>query len=147
VPGRSARPVPAAVRGAARMRRQPGGRGHQVKVRLNDAEYAATAARAAGARVSMQRLLVEAALAGDAATASERRALVAELLAARRLVLAMGNNLNQLARVANSTGFVRPEVSAAAAAAARAVQRLEDAAHAIAPGRNPRRAAAVERAR
>jgi hypothetical protein len=117
------------------MRREPGGRHHQVKVRFSDEEFAAASARAAAAKISLARLLAEAALAGDAATASEKRAVVGELLAARRLAAAIGNNLNQLARVANSTGWVRPEVDGAAATAGRAVARLEAAARAIAERR------------
>lgn len=133
--GRSARPVAAAGRGAARMKRLPGGRSHQARVTMSDGEYAVIAARAAAARVSVPRFLAEAALAGDAVTASERRALVAELLAARRLAAALGGNLNQLARVANATGQLRPEVTAAAAAAGRAADRLRAAAAAIEAGR------------
>jgi hypothetical protein len=98
-----------------------------VLVRLSDAEKLQIQARAISAGVSMPRLLVEAALLGSAQTASERRALVAELLAARRLVAALGNNVNQLARVANSTGQVPSELAAAAAAVARATARLDAA--------------------
>jgi len=81
--------------------------------------------------VSVPRLLVEAALAGDAVTASERRALISELLGARRMVVAMGGNLNQLTRMANTAGRVRPEVTAAAEAAQRAADRLAAAAAAV----------------
>jgi len=95
----------------------------------------AIAARAAAARISIQRFMVEAAVAGDAVTATERRAVVAELLAARRLVAAMGTNLNQLAKVANATRQVRPEVTAAAVAAAQAAGRLDAVARAIGEGR------------
>jgi len=123
--------VASAARGSARLVRREGGRRHQVKVRLSEEEYAAVGARAAAARVSVPRLLVEAALAGDAVTASERRALISELLAARRMVAAMGGNLNQLARMANTAGQVRPEVTAAAEAAQRAADRLAAAAAAV----------------
>jgi hypothetical protein len=54
--------VPAASRGAARRHRVEGGRPHAVKVRFTDDEYAALAGRAAAARVSIQRFLVDAAL-------------------------------------------------------------------------------------
>jgi hypothetical protein len=105
---------------------------------MGDGEYVVIAARAAAARISVPRFLAEAALAGDVVTATERRALVAELLAARRLAAALGGNLNQLARVANATRQVRPEITAAAVAARRAVDRLHAAAAAIEAGRDGR---------
>ncbi|KWX05991.1 hypothetical protein TH66_00310 [Carbonactinospora thermoautotrophica] len=112
-------------RGTGRLRRQPGGRRNVVFVRLSDEEKEKIAARAEALGVSIQRLLVESALAGSAQTVTERRALVAELLGVRRLVAALGNNINQLARVANATGAAPPELAAAAAAVARAMARLD----------------------
>nr|WP_067067549.1 plasmid mobilization relaxosome protein MobC [Carbonactinospora thermoautotrophica] len=94
-------------------------------MRLSDEEKEKIAARAEALGVSIQRLLVESALAGSAQTVTERRALVAELLGVRRLVAALGNNINQLARVANATGAAPPELAAAAAAVARAMARLD----------------------
>ncbi len=47
------------------------------------------------------------------------------------MVAAMGGNLNQLARMANTAGQVRPEVTAAAEAAQRAADRLAAAAAAV----------------
>lgn len=112
-------------RPGARQRRLPGGRRHGIYVRLSDQELQTLEDRAAAAGVSVPRLLVEAALAGDAQTASERRALVVELLGARRLTAAVGNNLNQLTRVANATGEVPPELSATLHATARAIGRID----------------------
>ncbi|MFC7646763.1 relaxase/mobilization nuclease domain-containing protein [Streptosporangium lutulentum] len=89
-----------------RQRRQQGGRPHKHSVRMSQEEQAVVEARAGQAGVSVPRFLVEAGLAGDAATASQLRANAAELLAARRLVAAVGVNLNQLAKVANATGEV-----------------------------------------
>lgn len=113
---------------ARRQRRLPGGRRHKFTVRLSDGELAEIQARATSAGISVPRLLAEAALAGDARTASERRALVVELLGARRLTAAVGNNLNQLTRVANATGEIPAELSATLHAVARTISRLESAA-------------------
>lgn len=88
-----------------RRRRQEGGRGRVVKLRLSDDEFAAVAARAQAAGVSAQRLLLEAALA-DGTTPAERRAVRTKLASAQRQLVGLGTNVNQLARVANSTGRV-----------------------------------------
>lgn len=112
---------------AVRQRRQPGGRRHKHTVRLSDEEQELIVARAAAAGVSVPRLLVESALAGDAQTASERRALTTEFLGARRLLAAVGNNVNQLAMAANATGEIPPEIGATLHAVARVTARLEAA--------------------
>lgn len=112
-------------RPAARRRRLPGGRPHQHLVRLSDEEQVQIVARARVVGVSVPRLLVEAALAGDAQTASERRALVAEFLATRRLLARVSNNVNQLAAAANATGEVPAELRATMHAVARVTARLE----------------------
>ena len=106
-----------------------------VKVRLTGAEMVEVRRRAATSGVSVARLLAESTLIGDRYTLGERRAVVAELLAARRQVAGAANNLNQLARVANSTGRVPFEVLEAAERMARAVGVLEDAAGQLGAGR------------
>ncbi|MEO3822771.1 MobC family plasmid mobilization relaxosome protein [Actinomadura sp. B10D3] len=75
--------------------------------------------------MSVPRLLVEAALAGEAQTASERRAMVAEFLATRRLLARVSNNVNQLAAAANATGEVPAELRATMHAVARVTARLD----------------------
>jgi hypothetical protein len=55
----------------------------------------------------------------------ERRALAAELLGVRRILSGVATNLNQLAKVANSTGQVPPQVNPAADAVLRYLGRLE----------------------
>lgn len=101
---------------AARQPRKHGGRGHVVKVRLDDVEAEELARRAAVAGVTGPRYLVESALVGDRQTVSERRALIAAFMAAKRAAAGAANNLNQLARVANSTGRAPAEVVEAAVA-------------------------------
>jgi hypothetical protein len=61
--------------------------------------------RAAELGVSVPRLLVESALSG-VETSTDRRAMVVELFEVRRLLATVANNVNQLARVANTSGEV-----------------------------------------
>ncbi len=69
-----------------------------------------------------RRLLVE---EGRVFGVLERRALAAELMAVRRLLSGVATNLNQLAKVANSSGHVLPsQVGAVATAAQRYLERL-----------------------
>ena len=112
-----------AGRGAGRA-----GRRRIVQVRLDDVEAEELARRAAGAGVSGPRYLVEAALLGGRQTVSERRAVLAAFMVAKRQVSGAATNLNQLARVANSTGKVPAEVLEAAERMGRTVEALEAAA-------------------
>jgi hypothetical protein len=103
-------------RKVARQQRKHGGRTHVVKVRLDDVEAEELARRAAVAGVTGPRYLVESALVGDRQSVSERRALMAAFMVAKRQVAGAATNLNQLAKVANSTGKVPVEVMEAAVA-------------------------------
>jgi uncharacterized protein (DUF1778 family) len=116
-----------------RLAKHPGGRRHELKVRLTDEQRARVSRRASAAGVSISRLLVEAALSGSARTATERRAIVIELLSVRRLVAALGNNVNQLAKVANATGQIPEELPAVLEAVERALDRIETIASKLAP--------------
>jgi hypothetical protein len=113
-------------RSQGRQQRAEGGRRNRVDVKLTDEEMVQVKARAISLGVSAPRLLVETALYGGVATVSERHQLYRELAAVRRLVAALGNNVNQLARIANSTGHLEPETGAAMDATRRAVTRLDD---------------------
>ena len=108
----------------SRLRRQPGGRGHVVFVRLSDREAAVIKARAERAGVSVPRFLVESAVT-QRQTLSERHALYRALLAARRTVAGLANNINQMARVANATGQVPAELGGMAEALSGAAGALE----------------------
>ena len=75
----------------------------------------------------MPRLMVESALAGGGgagASVAERHAMYRELAGVRRLVAAIGNNVNQLARAANATGELEPETGAALDAVMRVILRM-----------------------
>jgi hypothetical protein len=54
--------------------------------------------------VSVPRLMVESALGGATGMAPDRQREVAELFEVRRLLATVANNVNQLARLANTTG-------------------------------------------
>ena len=73
------------------------------QVTLTEEEQRELRERAAGLGVSVPRLLVESALCG-VETPAERRAWMAELFELRRLLATVANNVNQLAKVANTSG-------------------------------------------
>lgn len=121
-----------------RRRRVAGGRREFLGVRYTSEELEAVSARAAAAGWEVSSYVAEAALRGpvrvEAApgrgvlafrmSAPERAAWAGELMAVRRIVGATGNNINQLARVANATGELPEEVAASLAACERAMARL-----------------------
>ena len=115
------------ARKPARRQRTAGGRKGAFLVRVTDEEEHELKGRAAAVGVSVPRLMVESALAGSAQTVSERRALVAEFSGAIRLLGAVSNNVNQLARAYNASGQVPAELSATLHAATRVIARLDAA--------------------
>lgn len=126
------------ARPGGRLRRVAGGRRRVVKVTLSSSEEEWLVPRAAALGVSVQRLLVESAMAGGPAPAAERRALYRVLQTAARDVHGVAVNVNQMARWGNEhhqlpagVGEVvaRFEVAQAALAAAaeRVVARLTGA--------------------
>jgi uncharacterized protein (DUF1778 family) len=115
---------PAALVGAPRRHRVEGGRQHAVKVRFTEEEYSQIAERAAAAHVSVQRFLVEGALAPRRQVVVPA-ALIAELSGLRRLLANLANNVNQIARRLNTTGRPDGSVSAVAEALTRTLGRLD----------------------
>lgn len=88
------------------------------------------ALRAAERGVTPQRFLMETAFAsqGQGATASEVKEVAATLFGVHRLCGGIANNVNQLARVANSTGEIgdiREELSATLEAVRRTAARID----------------------
>lgn len=104
-----------------------GGRTGTHKVRTSPAEEALLAQLALAQGVTIPRLLVESALAGDRETAAARRDAIAELFAIRRLLAAVSNNVNQLARHANASEEFPAEASAVLTAVRRLVPRVDAA--------------------
>ncbi len=90
--------------GRARRGREPSPRRVYQQVKLTELEREQLRCRAAELGVSVPRLLVESALGGSSETATERRREVAELFEVRRLLATVANNVNQLARLANTSG-------------------------------------------
>lgn len=87
------------------------------KVKVNAEEEARLLQIAEAQRVSIPRLMFEAAMAMPAGeTPTERRNAIAELYQVNRLLAATANNINQIAKVANSTGDIPAEAAATIAA-------------------------------
>lgn len=127
------RAIPSAATGAARRKRVPGGRSYAIKVRLTEAERDALITRAAGAHRSIQRFLVETALADHEQSAKihPNATLTAEFTSLRRLVSNLANNMNQIARRLNSGGQPDGRLHATTEAVNRAMARLDAALSAI----------------
>ena len=127
-------PRPVGVPGFRRRRRAnvEGGRVGSHRVRTSPAEEALLVQLAAAQGVTVPRLLVESALAGDRETAVVRRDAIVELFAVRRLLAAVSNNVNQVARHANAGEVFPAEASATLAAVRRLVPRIDAAVDALA---------------
>lgn len=114
-----------------RRRRVEGGREFRVNVRFTEEEYAAVAARAVAARVSMPAMVAAAALApvetqGGAVLPPDRvRALIIELYAIRRGMTNAGRNINDVNRFALGTGELKEDTEAAVADFRGALAKLE----------------------
>lgn len=87
-----------------RLRRKVGGRGEALHVRLSESEWAWVRTHAAEVGLSAQRYLIEAATGGGHERLVAQRALLGELMAARRDLAGACRNLNQLTRLAHVTG-------------------------------------------
>lgn len=96
-----------------RMPTLTGGRHFVVKVRLSDSEHDELRTRATTAGMSVQRFLFEAAMAGSAARSAERRRAQGDAQRARLVLTSIANNVNQLAKWAN-TNHVIPNAFGAA---------------------------------
>ena len=90
--------------GRSRRANSAGGRQKSYRVYVTEAEDGELRARAEEASVTVPRLLFEAAIAGQGETSTERLAIVAELFRVSRLMASVANNVNQLARFANTEG-------------------------------------------
>ena len=101
--------------GHYRRRLTVGRREHRTVIRHSDEEWARVTSMAQAQGVSVPRLYERAMWAGDVVAAARLSRFVGELGLILRVVSTSANNLNQLAKVANSTGEVSgPQVLAAA---------------------------------
>lgn len=105
-----------------------GGRQHFHKVKVTPEEEGVLLRLAEAQHVTVPRLLVESALATETAeTPTERRNAMAELFATHRLLAAVSNNVNQMARATNATGEVQAEMVETLRAVRRLAERIDDA--------------------
>lgn len=102
---------------------------HRVKVNPEEAALLAQLAAAQG--VTVPRLLVESALAGNRETAAQRRDAMVELFKTNRLLAAVSNNVNQVARHANAGEEFPAEARAVLDAVRRLVPRISAAIEAL----------------
>ncbi|MCZ2404915.1 plasmid mobilization relaxosome protein MobC [Paenarthrobacter sp. Z7-10] len=102
-----------------------GGRLHRHEVKVSPAEEAKLLALAEKHRVTVPRLLIEAALSEGTESPSERRDQFMQLSNLQRLVGTVANNINQIARHANATGEVPAEAAASIAHARAVIVRID----------------------
>jgi uncharacterized protein (DUF1778 family) len=104
-----------------------GGREHAHRVRVSPQEHEVLVQRAEAQHVSVPRLLVESALSETGETPAQRQAAMVELFAVRRLLAAVSNNVNQVARHANAGEEFPQDAAAALTAVRRVVGRIDQA--------------------
>lgn len=105
-----------------------GGRQHAHKVLVTPEEEGVLARLAAEQRVTIPRLLVESTLATAAGeTVTERRNAMAELFALHRLLAAVSNNVNQIAKATNATGEWQKETGLVLSKVRQVAGRIDDA--------------------
>lgn len=105
-----------------------GGRQHHHKVAVSPEEEGVLLRLAHAQGVTVPRLLVESALASATSeTPTERRDAIAQLFRLHRLLAAISNNVNQMAKATNATGQVHDELEATLAAVRRTAERIDAA--------------------
>ena len=102
-------------------------RNRRYVVKVNAVEEAQLRARAGVAGVTVSRLLFESAMNSHIETDTARKEVVSEVFAVRRLMANVANNVNQLARYANTESVFPAEAEAVVAEYRSIVPRLSDA--------------------
>lgn len=124
-------------RRTARRRRVDGGRQFRHVVRVTPEEEAQLLTLALRYRVSVPKLLVDAALAGGANAAVEnesvRQALITELFGLHRLLANVANNVNQMTKALHGTGELPPQTGEVLAAVRRTADRIDAAIDGLSP--------------
>ena len=109
-----------------RARNVTGGRPFRHEVKVSEAEEAQLVILAARHRVTIPRLLVMSTLErSDEITAADKRELLTELFVIHRLLGNMANNVNQIAKVANSIRELPPQTDAVLSAAWSTLHRID----------------------
>lgn len=109
-----------------------GGRMHRHVVKVTPEEEARLLQLAEKHRVTVARLLVESALSEAGETPSERRNQFMELSTLARLIGTVANNINQIARHANTTSEVPADAAATITEAKSVIHRIDRALAAMA---------------
>lgn len=105
-----------------------GGRPIRHVVKVSPKEEAILFRLATQQRVSIARVLVESALASEhSETPTERHDTIVELFKLHRLLGAVSNNVNQIAKVANSTGEIGEDLKATLAMVREVAGRIDQA--------------------
>lgn len=105
-----------------------GRRGPRHEVKVTPEEEGVLARLAAAQHVTIPRLLVESALASEShETPTQRRQAISELFALHRLMAAISNNVNQMAKATNATGQVPAELSETLRAVRRTAEKIDTA--------------------
>ena len=108
----------------------PGGRQGKIEVKVTADEEALLRARAQVAGMSVQRLMVSRALNEGRAPSVDyetRREAWAQAVALQNLIAAVGNNMNQIARQANSDEQIPADFAPALDAVMRSHRRVFEA--------------------
>ncbi|WP_420116590.1 plasmid mobilization protein [Micromonospora sp.] len=116
--------------GWRRDRQETGRRPKSIRVGVTTEEHAVLEVLAANAGVSIPKLLIESAHAAarGGQTVSQHREQLYELVAIRRLLANVANNVNQIAKAANSGGLdgVEDQARAVFATVRRVADRIMD---------------------
>jgi hypothetical protein len=115
------------VLGRLRRENAPGGRKKSFQVYVTDAEEAELSRLAELAGMTVPRLLFESALRSDITTSTRRAEAIAEIFAVRRLMANVANNVNQVAKFANSESVFPAEAEALVAEYRGLVPRMSSA--------------------
>ena len=113
----------------SRRRREntPAGSKKRRDVWVTVEEEAALVARAEREKVTVPNLLISSALSEHSDSPTERRAIAAELMSLHNLLARSSNNINQLARQANSTSEFPAEAREALKHIRSVAMRIDDA--------------------
>jgi hypothetical protein len=101
-------------------------RDRRYTVKVNAGEDTKLRARASAQDVTVPRLMFESALNVKVETSTERKAAIAELFAVSRLLGNVANNMNQVAKFANSEGTFPAEAAELTGEYRRMVGRIDD---------------------
>ncbi|SEN93103.1 mobilisation protein (MobC) [Cryobacterium luteum] len=102
-------------------------RDRRYTVKVNAEEDAQLRARAVVAGVTVSRLMFESAMNAHIETDTARQEVIAEFFAVRRLMANVANNVNQLAKYANTESVFPQDAEAIVAEYRAIVPRLSDA--------------------